>query len=91
MGDRIGRVKVVKTIHQITRKDTKLSTGRLDRVGNSYCLYCGFHVVDADDVGAFEDGGGDGGHGAVQALVGGGGIAVGDEIKISLDLELVRQ
>ena len=41
----------------------------------------GFHVVHADDVGAVEDGGGDGGQGAVEAIFCGGGGAgfVGEE------------
>ena len=41
---------------------------------NTDCFGGGLHVVDTDDVGALEDGGGDGGHGAVQSFLGGAGV-----------------
>src|SRR6185369_10252553 len=45
-------------------------------LGNADGLDCCLHVVDANDASAVEDGGGDGGHGAVETIFGGGGCAV---------------
>src|SRR4029077_12775008 len=59
------------------RAGKMLALRREEGVGDAGDLEHFGEVVDADDVGAEEDAGGDGGGGAPEALVGRGGLAVG--------------